>query len=151
MGRCVLALGTLGVDLPVAGTLGRGRKCVEVHLPPRGPRARPEAAKYRDIVLKDDRPYKFATESIVAGRGFTEDRTPPYGKRLSGADLCWSSVKNFDRFASSTEREKRKGRIGIVPGQLDRTAQRGIQDTCRTHDCVLSAADRDHDNISRVD
>ena len=85
MERCILSLGAMGVDFPIAGTLEQARKCVEDHLAPRGPRSRSYSANYRDIVLEAVSPYKFATESSLAERGFTADRTPTarsYGGHL---------------------------------------------------------------------
>ena len=80
-----------GVDSPVAGTLGQARKCVADHLPPFGPRAMAEATNRSDIVLGAPHPYKFATESISVGRGFTADRAPPYENastaRINGGPL----------------------------------------------------------------
>ena len=103
-GLFVLALGAIGADFPVAGNLGQERKCVEYRLPPIGPRERYESAKYRDIVVLLNPPFKFANESILADRGFTADRSPPYEKRFNVAELRRANVKYFYRFAPSTDR-----------------------------------------------
>ena len=121
--RCVLVLGALGVALPTNSTMGQARKCVEDHLPPRGPKARGGAENYRDIATNVAPSHRFAIDSILAEHGFSPDRTPPYEKRFNGTELWRASVKNFYRFASLDER-KVKGVMGIVSERLGRTAPR---------------------------
>ena len=151
MERCMLALGALGVAFPITSTLGQARKCVEDHLPPRGPRARSDAKNYRDIAMNVASSRKFAIDSILAEHGFTSDRTHPYEKRFSGTELWWASVKNFYRFASLAER-KEKGVMGIVSKRLGRTTPgEAAGYMAHANDFALAVTDRNYDAISRAD
>ena len=130
---------------------GEGKEVCRIPPPPRGHRERAESTQYGDIVLKSPRPYKFATESILADLGFTDGLTPPYEKRFNGTELFRESVKNFYRSESLADRWL-KGVMRIVSERLDRTNQGDdARYMARTHDFALAVADREYDAISRVD
>ena len=147
----MLALGALGVALPANSTMGEARKCVEDHLPPRGPKARGDAKNYRDIAMNVASSRRFAIDSILAEHGYSSDRTPPYEKRFNGTELWRASLKNFYRFASLGER-KANGVMGIASERLGRTTPREAAGyMAHTNDFAIAVADRNYDAISRVD
>ena len=86
-------------------------------------------------------PYKFATVTILGVRGFTTDRTLPYGKRPDCTELRRGSLGGRYRVASPTERGE-NGAMRITPDRLDGTAQRDAarympRDTCRARTTAL--------------
>ena len=150
-GRCRLTLQSLAVDYPGDASLADLRKKVTESLLPRGPSAKEDSAKYRDIVLRAASPIKFAAESILADFGYSVDRKPPYEKRPGGAELWWGTVKNFYRFESAAERRER-GVASVVSERLKRTSAReAAWYLSRTNDFALAVADRKRDIIIRLD
>ena len=151
MERCMLALGAMAVAPPTNSTLDQARKCVDDHLPPRGPRSRGGGKNYREIAMNVASSHRFAIDALLEERGFSSERTPPYEKRFNGTELWWASVKNFYRFASLDER-KAKGVMGIVTERLGRTTPREAAGyMAHTSDFALAVAARNYDAISRVD